>query len=153
MKILLLAVGKMRSAPLAEVCEDYLKRLQRFGPVELKEVKASSRGAIRAAADEECGRLANALEPSDKVIVLDERGAQISSVQFAEWLGRYERENAKRLVVALGGAYGLTDAFKARGTLLGLSKLTLPHELCRAVVLEQVYRARTIQNHLPYHHA
>lgn len=153
MKILLLAVGKMRSAPLAEVCGDYLKRLQRFGPVELKEVKSSSRSEVRAAAEEECERLENALESSDKLVVLDERGTQISSVQLSEWLARYERENAKRLVVALGGAYGLTEAFKARGTLLGLSKMTLPHELCRAVVLEQLYRARTIQNHLPYHHA
>jgi 23S rRNA (pseudouridine1915-N3)-methyltransferase len=153
MKILILAVGKLRSAPLAEVCADYLNRLRRFGPAELKEVKASARPNPRAAVEEECERLAASLEPADKLVVLDERGAQIASVQLAEWLGRYERENAKRLVFALGGAHGMTEAFKARGVELGLSKLTLPHELCRAVALEQLYRARTIQNHLPYHHA
>lgn len=143
----------MRSAALAGVCDDYVKRMQRFGAMEIKEVKASSRSDVREGAEEECERLAKALEPSDKLVVLDERGAQITSVQLADWLSRYERENAKRLVFALGGAYGLTDAFRARGTVLGLSKLTLPHELCRAVVVEQLYRARTIQNHLPYHHA
>ncbi len=153
MKILLLAVGKMRSAPLAEVCADYLGRLRRFGPAELKEVKASTRTDARAAVEEESERLAAALEPADKIMVLDERGAQVTSVQLAEWLGRYERENAKRLVFALGGAHGITEEFKGRGVGLGLSKLTLPHELCRAVALEQLYRARTIQNHLPYHHA
>jgi 23S rRNA (pseudouridine1915-N3)-methyltransferase len=153
MKLLLLAVGKMRSGALAEICDDYVKRMQRFGPMEIKEVKASTRSDVREASEEECDRLAKALEPSDKLIVLDERGAQITSVQLADWLSRHERENTKRLVVALGGAYGMTDAFKARGTALALSKMTLPHELCRAVIVEQLYRARTIQNHLPYHHA
>ena len=143
----------MRSAALSDVCNDYVKRMQRFGAMEIKEVKASTRSDIREGAVEECERLTKALEPSDKLIVLDERGAQITSVQLADWLSKYERENTKRLVVALGGAYGLTDAFRARGVLLGLSKLTLPHELCRAVVAEQLYRARTIQNNLPYHHA
>ncbi|MEI6232520.1 MAG: 23S rRNA (pseudouridine(1915)-N(3))-methyltransferase RlmH [Planctomycetota bacterium] len=152
MKLLLLVVGKMRSSALTDVCADYVKRMQRFGPMEIKEVKASTRSDVREGSEEECERLEKALEPSDKLIVLDERGAQITSVQLAGWLSRYERENAKRLVFALGGAYGLTDAFRARGVLLGLSKLTLPHELCRALMAEQLYRARTIQNGLPYHH-
>ncbi len=153
MKLLLLVVGKMRSGALSDVCDDYVKRMQRFGSMAIKEVKASTRSDVREVAEEECVRLAQALEPSDKVIVLDERGAQVTSVQLADWLGRYERENTKRLVLALGGAYGMTEAFKARGTGLALSKMTLPHELCRAVVVEQLYRARTIQNGLPYHHA
>jgi 23S rRNA (pseudouridine1915-N3)-methyltransferase len=153
MKLLLLAVGKMRSAPLAELCADYLQRLQRFGAAEIKEVKASTRSDPREAAEDECGRLAAALEPSDRLIVLDERGAQITSREMAEWLSRHERENTRRLVLALGGAYGLTDTFKSRGKLLALSKMTLPHELCRAVTLEQLYRARSIQRNLPYHHA
>lgn len=153
MKILLLAVGKMRSAPLADLCGEYAKRMQRFGPMEIREVKASTRTDVREASEEECERLAKVLEPADKLVVLDERGAQITSPQLADWLSRYERENTKRLVVALGGAFGMTDAFKSRGTSLALSKMTLPHDLCRAVVAEQLYRARTIQNHLPYHHA
>jgi len=153
MKLILLAVGKMRSTALAGVCDEYVKRMQRFGAMEIKEVKASTRTDAREGALDECERLRKVLEPSDKLVVLDERGAQITSMQLADWLARYERENTKRLVFALGGAFGLTDAFRARGTLLGVSKLTLPHELCRALVTEQLYRARTIQNNLPYHHA
>ncbi len=153
MKLLLLTVGKMRSAPLAEVCADYLARLKRFGPTDLKEIKASTRADARGAVDEESERLAAVLEPGDKLVVLDERGTQMTSVQLADWLGKCERENVKRLVIALGGAHGMSDEIKARGMGLGLSKLTLPHELCRAVALEQLYRARTIQNRLPYHHA
>jgi 23S rRNA (pseudouridine1915-N3)-methyltransferase len=153
MKILLLAVGKVRSAPLAELCADYLARLQRFGPADVKEVKAAARDIPRDACEEECRRLEELLESSDRVMVLDERGAQVTSVELAGWLSQAERESVKRMVFVLGGAYGMTEALKARGRKLALSKLTLPHELCRAVALEQLYRARTIQNNLPYHHA
>ena len=153
MKIVLLCVGKMRNGALSEVCADYLTRLQRFGSAEVREVKASTRNEINAAREEESQRLEKMLEPADRVFVLDERGAQYTSVQCAELMGKLERESARRMIVALGGAYGMTDAFKKRGQLLGLSKLTLPHELCRAVLLEQLYRARTIQQGLPYHHA
>lgn len=153
MKLVLLAAGKMRNGALAEVCAEYVQRLQRFGPAEVKEVKASGRSDARGACEEECERLADALESGDRVLVLDERGAQITSVQLAELLGKHERESTRRLVLVLGGAYGMTEEFKKRGQLLGLSKLTLPHELCRALAVEQLYRARTIQKGLPYHHA
>ena len=79
MKLLLLTVGKMRSSALSEICADYLKRLQCFGPSELKEVKASNRTNAREATEEECGRLSAALETSDRLIVFDERGAQLTS--------------------------------------------------------------------------
>lgn len=147
MKLLLLAVGKVRNAAVAELCADYLARLKRFGPADVQEVKA------RESAKEECKLLAAALEPGDKLFVLDEHGAQMTSAQLAETLGKFEHESARRMVWALGGAFGMTDEFKKRGQLLGLSKMTLPHELCRAVALEQLYRARTIQKGLPYHHA
>jgi 23S rRNA (pseudouridine1915-N3)-methyltransferase len=152
-KTLLLTVGKLRSAPLHELCADYLRRLQRFGPAEVQEVKASTRPDARQAVAEECARLSDALETSDRVFILDESGVQASSVELAELLARGEREALKRSVFVLGGAYGLTPELKARGKKLGLSRLTLPHELCRCVMLEQLYRARTILNNLPYHHA
>jgi 23S rRNA (pseudouridine1915-N3)-methyltransferase len=151
-KILLLTVGKIRSAPVQELCADYLRRLQRFGPAEVQEVKASARPDARQAVAEESGRLNDALEPSDRVFILDETGTQTSSTELAELLARAEREAVKRAVFVLGGAYGMTPELKARGKKLGLSRLTLPHELCRCVILEQLYRARTILNNLPYHH-
>ena len=72
---------------------------------------------------------------------------------FRKVLKDLELRSTKRLVLILGGAYGLSDEIRRRGTLLSLSKMTFPHELCRAVALEQLYRARTIQNGEPYHHA
>jgi 23S rRNA (pseudouridine1915-N3)-methyltransferase len=152
MKIVLLAVGRLRSVPLREVCEDYLSRLKRYGPAEVREVKASD-AEPAAAIKQESGRLNDALEPNDYVYVLDERGAQLTSVELSQALKTHELRAVKRLVFVLGGAYGLDETIRRRGKLFALSKMTLPHELCRALILEQIYRARTIQHGEPYHHA
>jgi 23S rRNA (pseudouridine1915-N3)-methyltransferase len=152
MKIVLLAVGRLRSAPLREVCEDYLSRLKRYGPTEVCEVKPSEAAAAQAV-KQESERLLDALSPSDQLYVLDEHGGQLSSVELSQMLKNQELRAVKRLVFVLGGAYGLDSVLKTRGKLLALSKMTLPHELCRAVILEQLYRARAIQHGEPYHHA
>lgn len=153
MKTLLLTVGKLRSAPLQELCADYLKRLQRFAAADVKEVKPSSRPDARQAVAEESERLNEALETSDRVFILDETGVQLSSKELADLLATAERDAVKRAVFVLGGAYGLSTELKTRGKKIGLSRLTLPHELCRCLILEQLYRARTILAGMPYHHA
>lgn len=153
MKIVLLAVGKLRSKPLKEVCDDYLSRLARFGAAEVREVKASESATAEQSVAQECARILEAVEPSDQVCILDERGVQLSSVELCTLIKSHEMRGTKRLVFVLGGAYGLSDEVRKRGKLISLSKMTLPHELCRALVLEQLYRARTIQNNQPYHHA
>jgi len=153
MKIVLLAVGRLRSAPLRDVCADYLARLQRFGPAEVVEVKAADSQSIQQRLAQEGQRLLAALQPSDWLVVLDERGKQLSSVELSDALKTHELRAVRRLVFVLGGAYGLADDVKRMGTLLALSKMTLPHEFCRALIMEQLYRARTIQRGEPYHHA
>ena len=156
MKIVVLAVGKLRSAALKDVCADYLARLQRYGSAEVQEVKAAEGLAPAAAVEQECTRLLDALQPGDTVWALDERGTEFTSLEFSAQLTRLEQQSVRRWVLLLGGAYGLNDAVRARakqnGRWLALAKATLPHELCRAVVLEQLYRARTIQRGEPYHH-
>ena len=152
MKIILLCAGKLRSAPLREVCADYAARLKRYGPFEVQEVKASSAREPERAAREECARLLDALQPGDRVWVLDERGKLCASRELARRVGELETRAVKRLVLVLGGAYGLTAEARQRGELLALSPLTFNHELCRAIILEQLYRARTIQRGEPYHH-
>jgi len=152
MRIILLAVGRLRSKPLREVCADYLGRLSRYGPVGVEELKPAELGSAPQRVAQESVRVLAALLPTDRVCVLDERGAQISSVELCELLKTHELHGAKRLVFVLGGAYGVNDAVRQRGKLLALSQLTLPHELCRALLLEQLYRARTIQRGEPYHH-
>jgi 23S rRNA (pseudouridine1915-N3)-methyltransferase len=152
MKIILLCVGKLRSAPFKEVCADFLTRLQRYGAAEVREVKASDAGSPAQSVSQECGRLLDQLEPNDSVFVLDERGIQISSVELSDVLNKQELRGVKRCVLILGGAYGLSDEIRSKGKLVALSRLTLPHELCRVVMLEQLYRARSIQKGEPYHH-
>jgi 23S rRNA (pseudouridine1915-N3)-methyltransferase len=153
MKLIVLAAGKMRSKPLRELCEDYLSRLARYGPAEMKEIKAADSGTAAQMTELESTRLLDAIEPPDQVFVLDERGAQMTSVDLSEVLKTHELRSTKRLVFVIGGAFGMTDALRKRGKLLALSKMTLPHELCRTLLFEQLYRARTIQNGEPYHHS
>lgn len=153
MRILLLAVGRLRSKPLRELCADYLERLSRYGAASIVELKPAGSGAASHCVAQESARVLAALLPGDRVCVLDERGAQLSSLELCELLKAHELHGAKRLVFVLGGAYGVSDAVRQRGKLLALSRLTLPHELCRALLLEQLYRARTIQHGQPYHHA
>ena len=152
MKLIVLAVGRVRSPAWREICADYLARLQRYGPVELKELKAADDAVPAQALSIESTRVLQALGEGDPAWILDERGVHLSSTQLARMLQEHELHASKRLVFVVGGAFGLDARAKARGKLLALSHLTLPHELCRALLLEQLYRARTILRGEPYHH-
>lgn len=152
MKLVLLCVGRLRSAELRALCDDYAGRLRRYGSFEIQECKAASAATPAEGASEESKRLLGALAGTDAVWVLDERGRQETSAGLAARLTHLENRSTKTLTVVMGGAYGLSDEVRRRGEVLALSRLTFPHELCRAIVLEQLYRARTIQRGEPYHH-
>lgn len=152
MKIVVLTVGKLRSKALKEVCDEYLARLKRYGSAEIVEVKASEGLAPEKAIEVECSNLIKNIEPTDTVWVLDERGKEYRSIELSNMIMSLEIKSVKRLIIVLGGAYGLNASVRSKGSLLSLSKMTLPHELCRALLLEQLYRARTIQRDEPYHH-
>lgn len=152
MKLVLLCVGRVRNAELRSVCDEYAARLRRYGPFEIQECKAASAAHPAEGAAEESKRLLGALSSAEAVWVLDERGRQETSPALAARLSQLENRSVRNLTVVLGGAYGLSDDLRRRGEVLALSRLTFPHELCRAIVLEQLYRARTIQRGEPYHH-
>jgi len=151
-KITLLCVGKLRDASVRTLCADYAVRLKRYGTFEIEEVKASSAPTPPRAVAEEGTRLLHSIAPGARVWVLDERGPTYPSVHLARRLSELELRATKCLVVVLGGAYGLNDEVRKRGELLALSPMTFNHELCRVLVLEQLYRMRTIQRGEPYHH-
>lgn len=147
MKIKIAWMGKTKEAAIASLTEEYLKRLSRYAQVE----GIALRG--EAALLEMCGRSAGARAAGKSVLVLmDSRGKEFSSEQFAKFLGDYQDSNPLPLVFAIGGADGFTDAVRtgAQQT-LSLGKMTLAHELARVVLLEQVYRAFTILKGHPYH--
>jgi 23S rRNA (pseudouridine1915-N3)-methyltransferase len=151
-RIRVVAIGKDRSGLFAPAVEEYAGRLARYLRFELVEVpEARKHAGTPRAKDEEGEALLARLGPRERVVLLDERGAEETSAVFARrvegWLAR-----AQDVALVIGGADGLSDAIRARGQeTVALSRMTLPHRLARVVVLEQLYRAMTILRGEPYH--
>jgi len=138
-RIRILAVGKVRKGWVLEGVALYRKRLPGLELVELRDAgKAKEADAVLAA-----------LQPGEQLVVMAEEGHTFTSPAFAE---RLEGSGSERLVFVIGGAEGIDPALKARASWkLSLSQMTFPHELARLLLLEQLYRALTIQQGGPYH--
>jgi 23S rRNA (pseudouridine1915-N3)-methyltransferase len=138
-RIRILAVGKVRKGWVLEGIATYLKRLPGLQVVELRDAgKAKEAEAVLAA-----------LRPDEQLVVMAEEGQTFTSPALAE---RLEGSGSERLVFVIGGAEGIDPALKARASWkLSLSPMTFPHELARLLLLEQLYRALTIQQGGPYH--
>ncbi len=151
MRFRLCVVGRPRDAALAAAIADYESRAARYWPLDVREVKASS-GAQDPTTlrDREGDNLLQAAGEATR-IVCDEGGRQLSSDAFARWVQTL-REQARDVAFVIGGAFGLSDAVRdgAQHT-LALAPWTLPHELARLVLAEQLYRAGTILKGEPYH--
>jgi 23S rRNA (pseudouridine1915-N3)-methyltransferase len=147
----LLAVGKLRSY-FREACDDYLRRIGRYGPVSVREVREAGRAATAALRRrQEADRLRSELPPRAVVVVLDRAGSSWSSDELARRLERW-RVGAVPVALVVGGAFGLDpELIRSAAHRWSLGPLTLPHELARVVVLEQWYRAWTILRGEPYH--
>lgn len=138
-RIRILAVGKVRKGWVLEGISTYLKRLPGLQVVELRDAgKAKEAEAVLAA-----------LQPGEQLVVMAEEGQTFDSPGFAE---RLDGSGSERLVFVIGGAEGIDPALKARASWkLSLSPMTFPHELARLLLLEQLYRALSIQQGGPYH--
>jgi 23S rRNA (pseudouridine1915-N3)-methyltransferase len=136
-------IGKTKEPAIASLTEEYLKRISRYSPVEGI--------ALRDEADllAKFGLLA---KTKSTLILLDSRGKEFSSEEFAKFLGDYQERHPLPLVFALGGADGFgAEARSAAQHVISLGRMTLAHEVARVVLLEQVYRAFTILKGHPYH--
>jgi 23S rRNA (pseudouridine1915-N3)-methyltransferase len=153
MKLRILAVGHRPPAWVAEGCAEYMKRMPRELPLSIVEVKPEPRGAKtrgQLLAAEET-RLRAALQGFSRVVALDERGADLTTLQLARWLEAWMRDGGDTAFV-IGGADGIGDEIKARAdATLRLSSLTLPHGVARLVLCEQLYRAVSVIRKHPYH--
>src|SRR5687768_8709638 len=153
MRFLIVSVGRPRGRALAEAIHDYETRAARYWPLETKEVREepARSSAPTLVRDREGQRLLEACEGAD-VIACDAGGAQMASEEFAGWM-REKRDRGERDVAFLiGGAFGLSDHVRSRArSALGFARWTLPHELARLVLAEQLYRAGTITRGEPYH--
>ena len=151
----IVAVGKVKEEYFRAAIQEYVKRTSRFAEIKIVEVEECTFNGIPNASQTE--KILNAegakiLQNTDGCIVaLDIDGKELTSVQLSEQLDRLT-QNFSTVTFVIGGSYGLSAEVKARAHLrLSLGKITLPHQLCRVVLCEQLYRACTIRNNVPYH--
>lgn len=152
--VTILCAERSRRASIIQLCDDYLHRLQHYNlRATVEECPPIRRRDQRGIIAEQTERLLRRLRPDDYVIVLDERGRHLTSEDFAQHFEQIIACRARRVVFIIGGAYGIGHNLHARAdVVLSLSRLTLPHELARLVLCEQLYRAMTILRGEPYHH-
>ena len=141
MQTVLLTVGATQEAYLKEGISNYAKRLGRYTDFELVSVDRAE-------------KLLTALKPGDYLVLLDEHGTLLPSTGFAQQMQKWMNTGPKRLVFAVGDAYGFPADFAQRASFkLALGPMTLTHDMVRLVFVEQLYRAHTILRNEPYHHA
>jgi 23S rRNA (pseudouridine1915-N3)-methyltransferase len=151
MELVILAVGRLRSS-YREACDDYLRRLSRYAKVREVEVREASRApTVQAQREEEAGRLLARAPAGATVVALARQGAAWTSEELARRVEGW-RIASRPLAFVLGGSQGLAPGLLARAAgRWSLGPLTLPHELARVIVAEQLYRAFTIIRGEPYH--
>lgn len=155
MKIVVAAVGAPRSRGLKAAIRDYEDRIARYFKFQSIEVRAERSVSGRdpaEIAEKESESLLGRVAPELELIAVDPRGRELTSEELADHLGDLAVHGRPGAVFAIGGALGLSEALRARAQrMLALSRFTLPHELARLVLLEQIYRAGTILRGEPYH--
>lgn len=154
MKITVIAVGKTSTPEISRLIDSYLRRLTHyigFEIVELPDARGCRDSESQKRAEGEA--ILKRLTAADTVVLLDERGREKTSVEFARFLEGRMNAGVKRLVFIIGGPYGFSQEVYSRADrLLGLSQMTFTHEMVRLFFTEQVYRAMTILRGEPYHH-
>ncbi len=144
-------VGKTKNPHLAALEQDYLRRLQRFASAQIRALRAISERDPRRLCERESAALMGALRPGFRIVLLDERGKMLSSQELAGWLRAQQHAGAPGLCFLVGGPQGVSESVRERADeRWSLSRLTLPHELARVILLEQIYRAFAIIFGLPY---
>ncbi len=153
MKMRVLWVGKTQQEWIRHGIEEYAARVRRYVPLELCEAKEEKGAAANAMRVRECERLKKNLPKQTKIILLDEKGEEMTSPRFASFLARQRDTGVQELAFVIGGAYGFSDSFREEAThTISLSAMTFTHQMVRIFLLEQIYRGFTIINGEPYHH-
>ncbi len=156
MNICFLCVGKVKKAGVGEAAAEYLKRIKRYIGVEVIEVKdetASSRMPREDVLKGEGERLLSKTKPGDYIAVLADSGREMTSQGLSKHIEGLMNTGRKRLVFIVGGSYGIHEnVYNRADIVLSLSRMTLPHDIARLVLYEQVYRAFTIIRNEPYSH-
>jgi 23S rRNA (pseudouridine1915-N3)-methyltransferase len=156
MKITFLTVGKTEDAYLKEGIEKYVKRLKHYTKlviIEIDELKNTKALTQEQQKTKEAELILKKITPTDHVILLDEKGMELSSQQFAAYIDKKAIGSVANLVFIVGGPYGFDSSVYARANdKLSLSTMTFSHQMVRLFFTEQLYRAYTIIKGEPYHH-
>ena len=155
MKTILILVGKTTDKHFQAGISDYVERIGHYMPfdiVTIPELKNTKNLSEEQQKTMEGELILKQLQPSDTLVLLDEHGKELRSIELAKWLEQ-KQQTARRLVFVIGGHYGFSEAVYSRANeKLSLSKLTFSHQMVRLVFTEQIYRACTIIKGEPYHH-
>ncbi len=156
MKIKLIAIGKTDNKELQQLILMYQNRLKHYIKFELeiipgiKKVKNLSEKQQKIKEGE---LILKRIAPADEVILLDEKGKELRSIEFSNYLQKKMNSGIKQLVFVIGGPYGFSDdVYKKSKGKVSLSKMTFSHQMVRLFIVEQIYRAFTIIKNEPYHH-
>lgn len=156
MNIKLIVIGKTIKSYLQEGEHEYEKRLGKylkFEEIVIPELKNAGNLSFDQIKDREGKLILSKLSSNEYLILLDERGKELSSVEFSRWIEQKQVQSISRLCFVIGGAYGFSDeVYEKSQYKLSLSKMTFSHQMVRIFFKEQLYRAYSILNGEPYHH-
>lgn len=154
MRVTVIAVGKLKERYWRDAADEYLKRLRPYADVRVVEIadRDPGRGGVERAVVDEGADVLAAIKPGDHVVALEIGGRNLDSVAFSQHLARLGLEGRSAVTFLIGGSHGLgADVLSRADERLSLGPMTLPHNLARVVLLEQVYRAFRIARGEPYH--
>lgn len=156
MQLKILAIGKTDSKVIEKLIQEYEKRLQRFAKIQwqiIPDIKNTKKLSQLEQKRKEGELILKELGASDYVVLLDENGKEFTSRKFATWLAKKQHLGARKVVFLIGGPYGFDPLVEERADFkIALSKMTFSHQMVRLFFIEQIYRAFSILNNLPYHH-
>ncbi len=155
MKTILLQVGKTTNKHIVACINDYVERIGHYMPfsvITIPELKNTKSLNEQQQKEREGELILNNIQPGDVVVLLDEHGQEMRSVEFARWIEK-KQQAARRLLFVIGGPYGFSPSVYQRADeQISLSKMTFSHQMVRLVFTEQLYRGCTIIRGEPYHH-
>lgn len=156
MKINLLVIGKTDAGYFTQGIKEYEDRLKHYIPFEMyviPDIKNAKNLSEDQQKEKEGELILKNIQAGDYLVLLDERGKDFSSLQFASYIEKKAHTVSKRLVFVIGGPYGFSQTvYEKASEQISLSKMTFSHQMIRLVFVEQLYRAMTILNNEPYHH-
>ncbi|MFN3908911.1 MAG: 23S rRNA (pseudouridine(1915)-N(3))-methyltransferase RlmH [Flavobacterium sp.] len=156
MQLRIISVGKTDSKAIQQLTEDYQNRLKHYIKCEwvvIPDIKNSKNLTFAQQKQKEGQEILSKIQAADVVVLLDEKGKQFSSMQFADWFQKKMNQGIKQLVLVIGGPYGFSEeVYERADQKISLSAMTFSHQMVRLFLTEQLYRAMTILRNENYHH-